>query len=156
MNVLIFDLTMSDYDDPETEAQWCAERRQEVADYLRREGLAHGQVGEWPAWHVRPYVSVWAIESLSRPGAVGWWAISGDLPNDYVSSSNAKSPREAVQAIASLWREAAEYMARGEKHPTFQIGSGQQDEKLAPMLASRAELLLEWIDDPKAWEEAEG
>lgn len=146
---------MSDYADPETEAQWCAERRQEVTDYLRREGLTHGQVGEWPAWHVCPYVSVWAIESLSSPGSVGWWAICGDLPNDYVSSRNAKSPREAVQAIALLWREAVEYMVRGEKHPMFRIGSGQQDEELAPMLASRAELLLDWVDDAEVWEEDE-
>lgn len=143
---------MSDYDGSEAEAQWCAERRQEVTDYLRREGVAHGEVGEWPAWHVCPYVSVWAIESVSCRGAVGWWAICGDLPNDYVSSSGAKSPREAVKAIATLWREAAEYMARGERHPTFRIGSGQQDQELAPVLASRAELLLEWVDDPEAWE----
>jgi hypothetical protein len=77
------------------------------------------------------------------------------MPNDYVSAGNAKTPREAVQAIASLWREAAEYMSRGEKHPTFRIGSGQQDEELAPMLASRAELLLEWVDDAEAWEDAD-
>ncbi|ATU66998.1 DUF4826 family protein [Piscinibacter gummiphilus] len=144
---------MSDYDDPETEAQWCAERRQEVSDYLRGEGLAHGRVGEWPAWQVCPYVSVWAIESLSHPGAVGWWAISGDLPSDHVSSSDAKSPREAVRAIASLWQEAAECMARGERHPSFSIGSGHQDEELGPMLASRAGLLLEWVDDDEAWVE---
>jgi len=146
---------MTDYDDPETEAQWCAERRQAVGDHLHGEGLAHGRVGGWPAWHVCPYVSVWAIESLSNPGTVGWWAISGDLPSDYVSSSDAESPREAVQAIASLWKEAAEYMARGERHPTFRIGSGNHDEELGPMLASRAGLLLEWVDDDEAWEEDE-
>ena len=56
-------------------------------------------------------------------------------------------------AIASLWQEAAQYMSRGEKHPTFRIGSGQQDEELAPMLESRAELLLEWVNDPEVWEE---
>jgi hypothetical protein len=73
------------------------------------------------------------------------------MPNDYVSASNVKSPREAVLAIASLWQEAAQYMSRGERHPTFRIGSGQQDEELAPMLASRAELLLEWVRDAEAW-----
>ena len=144
---------MHNYDDPENDAQWCAERRQEVAEYLQREGVVHGQIGVAPAWHVAPYASVWAIESLTASGAVGWWAISGDLPNDYVSASNAKTPREAVSAIASLWQEAAQYMSRGEKHPTFRIGSGQQDEELAPMLESRAELLLEWVNDPEVWEE---
>ena len=146
---------MRDYDDPGIETQWCGERRKEVAEYLRGEGLTHGQIGAEPAWYVAPYVSVWAIESLATPGALGWWAISGDMPNDYVSASNAKTPREAVQAIASLWQEAAQYMSRGEKHPTFRIGSGLQDEELAPMLASRAELLLEWVDDAEAWEDAD-
>jgi hypothetical protein len=42
-------------------------------------------------------------------------------------------------------------MERGEAHPTFVIGSGQNDEELAPLLASRAGLLLEWVEDDEAW-----
>ncbi len=144
---------MKDYDDPEVEAQWLTERRDDIHGYLQGEGVKHGEVGQTPAWHVSPYVSVWAVESLATPGSVGWWAISGDLPNDYVSASNIKSPREAVRAIASLWQEAAQYIARGDKHPTFVIGSGDSDEELAPMLASRAELLLDWVANPDAWDD---
>jgi len=139
---------MPDYDDPEIEAQWIAERRAEVSEYLKNEGVTHGQIGAEPAWYLSPYASVWAIESLMHPGSVGWWAICGDMPNDYVSADKATNPREAVDAIASLWKEAAQYMARGEQHPTFVIGSGDRMEELAPMLASRAELLLEWVNDP--------
>lgn len=144
---------MTDYDDPGVEALWCAERREEVATYLQREGLAHGQIDTDPAWHVAPYVSVCAIESLAAPGAVGWWAICGDLPNDYVSADEVSNPREAVRAIALLWKEAAEYMSRGQVHPTFRIGSGQQDRELAPLLASRADLLLDWVSDAELWED---
>jgi hypothetical protein len=67
------------YDDPGAEQRWCAERRAEVAAYLAGEGVTLGTIGEWPAWHVAPYVSVWAIGSLKAPGAVGWWVICGDL-----------------------------------------------------------------------------
>jgi hypothetical protein len=74
------------------------------------------------------------------------------MPNDYISADSVTSPREAVRAIATLWQEAAQYMSRGEKHPTFRIGSGGRDDELAPMLASRAELLLEWVGDAEAWE----
>ena len=148
-------LSMPDYDNPEIEAQWCTERRDEVTKYLQGEGLVHGGIGAEPAWHVAPYVSVWTVESRLAPGTVGWWAICGDMPSDYVSADQAASPREAVRAIATLWREAAQYMARGEKHPTFQIGSGDLDAELAEMLASRAELLLEWVDGDEAWEEDE-
>jgi hypothetical protein len=59
------------YDDPAVEERWCESRRVEVVDYLRREGVGHRRVGEWPAWHVAPYVSVWAVESRTRPGWVG-------------------------------------------------------------------------------------
>jgi Domain of unknown function (DUF4826) len=146
---------MLDYDDQEVEAQWFADRRMEVFEYLKGEGVAHGQIGMTPAWHVAPYASIWAVASLASPGRLGWWAISGDLPNDYVSADNLKNPREAVEAIASLWKEAAEFMARGERHPTFVIGTGDRTEELAPLLASRAELLLEWVSDPEAWDENE-
>lgn len=146
---------MLDYDDPKIEAQWFAERRAEVSKYLKHEGVTHGQIGSEPAWHLAPYVSIWAVESLKSPGWVGWWAISGDLPNDYVSAEDIKTPREAMHAIASLWQEAAEYMSRGEPHPTFRIGSGENDKELAPMLTSRAETLLGWASDPEVWEEDE-
>ena len=146
---------MPDYDNPEVEAQWCAERRAEVSAYLQHEGLVHGRIGVEPAWHLAPYVSVWAVESLVSPGSVGWWAISGDMPNDYVSSSRAGTPREAVRAIASLWQDAARCMARGERHPTLVIGTGENMDELAPMLASRAGVLLEWADDPAVWEDDE-
>lgn len=146
---------MDDYDQPNVEAKWCAERRHEVAEYLETEGVSHGLIGERPAWHVAPYASVWAIESLAYPGTTGWWAISGDMPNDYVSASKATCPREAVRVIALLWQEAAECMARGDSHPTFRIGSGDRDHELAPLLASRAGLLLTWVADAQAWAEDE-
>jgi hypothetical protein len=148
-------MSNADYDDPETDAEWCAERRRDVARYLEVERVAHGQIGAQPAWHVAPYVSVWAIESHDVPGTLGWWAVSGDIPNDYVSASKASSPRDAVRVIASLWHEAAQYMLRGEKHPTFRIGSSDREQELAPMLESRAVLLLDWVDDPEAWEETD-
>ncbi len=42
------------YDDPAIEEQWCSERRAQVIEYLEREKVSHGEVGEWPAWHVVP------------------------------------------------------------------------------------------------------
>ncbi|WP_353072428.1 DUF4826 family protein [Tunturiibacter gelidoferens] len=42
-----------------------------VTEYLAKEGLDHGKVGSWPAWHLVPYVSIWAVESLLAPGHVG-------------------------------------------------------------------------------------
>ena len=140
-----------DYDDPKVEEQWCNERRREVSAYLQRQGVAHNQIGEWPAWHVAPYVSVWAIESKANPGWVGWWVISGDLPTDHVSASNIKHPREAVAAFATRWHDIAVHMAQGKPTQDFSIGIPSEWPTLAPLLASRAELLQTWATDADLW-----
>jgi hypothetical protein len=140
-----------DYDDPNDQGRWCSERQAEVAAYLQREGVAHGRIGEWPAWHIAPYASIWAIESKSNPGWVGWWAVCGDLPTDYVSAESIKHPRDAIRAISVRWLSAAESMARGQSLADFSVGSPSDWPVLAPLLSSRATLLQEWADDPEVW-----
>lgn len=134
------------------EEQWCEERRAEVADYLARTGIRHGQIGEWPAWHLPPYVSLWAIESGENPGWVGWWVICGDLPTDYVSAQTIKHPRDAMRALANRWAPAAERMARGEAPEDFSLGQPEDWPTLAPLLASRAALLQDFAADDAMWE----
>jgi len=36
------------------EEKWCAEQRMHVEAYLKKQGVAHGRIGEWPAWLVAP------------------------------------------------------------------------------------------------------
>ncbi|GLQ98191.1 DUF4826 family protein [Dyella mobilis] len=141
-----------DYDNPEVEEQWCAERRNDVSAYLQRQGVQHGQVGEWAAWHLAPYVAIWAIESKVAPGHVGWWAISGDLPTDYVSASAIKHPREAMAAIAARWRDIAENQRSGQIMPGISMGNPTNWKDLAPLLAARAALLQDWATEPGLWE----
>jgi len=136
------------------EERWCEERRADVAEYLRSEGLHHGRVREWPAWHIAPYVSIWAIESATGAESVGWWVICGDLPTDYLSASQAADPREALRAFAARWSEVAAYMLRGEAHPTIEIGSPRTWPELAPKLKKRAELLTSSADDETSWQRA--
>ena len=139
------------YDDPEVEEQWCSERRDDVVDYLQQQRLVYGQVGEWPAWHLAPYVSIWAIESATNRGSVGWWAIAGDLPTDYVSAASIKHPRDAMQAIAARWRSAAVDMAQGDATQGFSIGKPSDWHLLALQLASRADLLQSLAADAAVW-----
>ena len=137
--------------DPD-EARWCAECREEVARYLSRQGLEHGEVGEWPAWHIEPYVSIWAIESLARPGWVGWWAICGDLPTDYISADSCRHPRLAMKQFAENWLELVPFLREGRSHPTARIPVSGPDPEHAELLATRAGLLLEWSGDDSVWE----
>jgi len=138
---------------PEGEGRWCVERRAEVVAYLEREGVEHGRVGDWPAWHLSPYVSIWAIESVAHAGSVGWWAICGDLPTDYISARTIKHPRDAMRALAERWVDVASYLGRGEAHPSIQLGSSESRSQLAPLLLSRAKLLIEWANDNAVWEQ---
>jgi hypothetical protein len=105
---------------------------------------------------VAPYVSVWAIESRARPGWIGWWVISGDLPTDYVPAADLEPPqhpRKAVQAIADRWLKVVDAWSKGLDHEGIQIGDPCSREKLAPLLETRAKLLADLADDDSLWSE---
>lgn len=133
------------------DSQWEAAQRGAVAEYFKSERVEHGRIGERPAWPVPRVVSVWAIESKLRPGRVGWRAIAGDCPTDYVAVGADRSPREGVRAIAERWKQACESMARGEGPTGFSIGSAANRESLAPLLPARAAMLLEFAADDAVW-----
>jgi hypothetical protein len=139
-------------DDTDPEYQWCAERRREALEYLDRQRVKHGRLGEAPAWHVYPHLSLWAVESAQSPGWVGWWVICGDCPTDYVTCSGDRTPRSAIDAIAARWREASALLARGEQHPDFSVGDSDSAQALAPLLAARAEILSRWTADDSMWD----
>lgn len=140
-------------DDPSAaeEQKWCASQRAHVLEYLNRERLVHAEVGEWPAWHVWPYVAIWAVESVGHSGSVGWWVISGDLPTDYTSCGPGRHPREGVRAIAHRWQETASLWKDGKRAEGSSIGSSQNEAALAPLLATRADLLLSFVADDSLW-----
>nr|MEA2798714.1 hypothetical protein [Phenylobacterium sp.] len=136
-----------DFTDDDEEA-WVLERRTEVERYLAEQGLAHGGVASWPAWHIAPYVSIWAIQSLKAPGWIGWWAICGHLPTDYCSAEEPRHPRTAVRTFATNWRAAG-----NDVRPDGTLGSTGLPASLAPLLLSRAEVLEAWAEDDENWSE---
>jgi Domain of unknown function (DUF4826) len=140
-----------DYPSEAEEQTWCDFERARVIEYLSSEGLVHGEVGDWPAWHVWPYVAVWAIESVRCPGWVGWWAVSGDLPIDYTGCGPDRHPREGLRDIASLWKEAAKNWSENKSIEEWRIGAPEDWPTLAPLLATRAELLLAYAADDDLW-----
>jgi hypothetical protein len=133
------------------EQAWCDDQRSIVIDYLVQQGLEHGEVGEWPAWHIAPHVAIWAVESVVRPGWVGWWVISGDLPTDYMSCGSERHPRAGLRAIAERWRDAAPLMAEGKDISGWNFGSAANRTELAPLLAARADALLSFTADDTLW-----
>jgi hypothetical protein len=140
-----------DYADPAVEERWCEERRAQVLAYLQHQGIKHGRVGEWPAWHIAPYASIWAIESAARSDWVGWWVVCGDLPTDSISADQIEHPRDALRAIAQRWLDVAAHTKRGESHPTIRIGTAGSEAELMPLLERRGAILLKWSNDDACW-----
>jgi hypothetical protein len=135
-----------------SEDNWISSQRKVVEEYLGREGVDHLGVGEYPAFHVHPYLAVWAVQSKKAPGWVGWWAISGDLPTDYVSRGRIAHPRQALREFAQRWREVSDYMIRGEAHPDVRIGSPNEWPWLGPLLRERADNLQRYVDEADIWQ----
>lgn len=135
------------------EEAWVSREREKVVDYLSSQRCEHAGVGEWPAFHVDSYVALWAVQSPTASGQIGWWAISGDLPTDYMSSSSGYHPRDALRHFSAEWMTVAEAMARGEEHPRTKIGPPELWPQMAPLLKSRAEILKDFADDDGIWED---
>jgi hypothetical protein len=145
---------MSDEQDDEEEA-WCSDQRADVEQYLKKEGVAHGQIGDWPAWHITGCVALWAVESDVRPEWIGWWVISGDLPTDYCASSEVappQHPRTALKVFAERWLSYCDGVRAGKTPATYKVGGVSTDPELLPMLESRAQTLIKWWADDTMWD----
>lgn len=134
-------------DDPE-DAAWVAKQRQTVIDYLAAQRCDHNGVSLEPRWFVSPYVALWAVRSKANPDRVGWWAISGDLPTDYLSAAaHLRSSGDVLIAFADQWRAAAEQMQDGKQMEEYTVGDPSRAKELAPLLKSRADLLQEFGEE---------
>jgi hypothetical protein len=138
------------------EERWCAEQRANVLAYLAGETCPSTSVGDWPAWHVAPILSVWAVESVEHPGWVGWWVVSGDFPTDYTECGDERHPRQGLRDIGLRWQDAAQKWLKGEEVDGWQLGDSKRHAELAPLLRTRAEMFLEIAEDDENWDEEHG
>jgi len=136
---------VNDWDDADDEG-WIAEQRARVASYLEGQGIRHGGLAQEPTWYVSPYLAIWPIGSIRAPGAVGWWAISGDCPTDYCSSKSCRYAREAAHHFAETWRDAA-----SDPREDGTLGATGLPVHLRDLLASRAKILAEFVEDHEIW-----
>jgi hypothetical protein len=137
--------------EPADDIAWCEARRAEVIAYLERTGLAHGRVGDGPAFFVRPYASIWAVESRDRPEWIGYWVICGDLPTDALPAHDLATPRDAMRAFGKRWVLHGSELDRGVVHPAWQHLPDEQLPKFTATLKSRGAALQVWADDDTSW-----
>jgi hypothetical protein len=140
------------YDDPDVQARWITKQRKLVIEYLNREGVCHGGIPDKPDWFLVPYLAIWRVLSLKATGMAGWWAISGDVPTDYISSGGIADPRSAMFKFSENWFELSQYMIRGLPHPGVKIGTRDKGPELGDLLLRRANLLAEFAGDDEIWQ----
>lgn len=143
---------MNDPDEIEEE-NWLAEERRKVVEYLDLQGCEHAGIADWPAIHIFENFALWAVQSPRHAGRTGWWVISGDVPTDYMSSSDGEHPRDALRYFSRQWHDVADHMKRGKEHPVYNIGTPAEWPELASMLDFRAEVLADCADDDEVWAE---
>jgi hypothetical protein len=143
--------TSAPIEPPPSDDTWCDARGVEVAQCLARQGVDHGRIGEYPAWHVMPYASLWAVESLHRPEWIGWWVIAGDLPSDLIAAQDLDTPRQALRAFGQRWGHHADALDRGEVPAAWAHVDHAQLPALAALLRRRGAALHRWADDDGAW-----
>ncbi len=142
-----------EWDDPEVQDQWCADARGHGEAYLRDEQVEYGRIADEPTWFVAPYVALWAVESKPRPGTIGAWVISGDVPMDLASAEEHEHPRAAMHAIADRWLAYAADVREGRSNDAIEIEGIADESELVSMLVSRAETLHEWAADDDLWDD---
>jgi len=77
---------------------WCVGQRQQVLSYLADEGFQSPTVGDWPAWHVAPIVSIRLLIVLnSRVGSADGSSPATFLPiTSRVEASAAHAKLSAI------------------------------------------------------------
>ncbi len=144
-------MNLDDFDAPNTGNSWITDERGKVIEYLNRQGVNHGGVPDEPAWFVAPFLAIWPVLSVNAPRTVAWWAVSGDVPTDCISSDGVPDAREAMSEFSKRWLELSEYMLKGRPHPEIRIGTPDQWPELGDLLFRRANLLAEFTADEDNW-----
>jgi hypothetical protein len=130
---------------------WLRKQRARAEEYLWGQDVDHAGVAEEPSFDVHPYLALFAVNSKRYPGRIGWWVIVGDIPADYISSAERKTPRDAIRGFAELWLEVSDYMLRGKEHPELRFGDPDHWPTLGEHLQSRAEMLRFIAKDDDYW-----
>ena len=131
----------NEFQDPARVRSWLLAQREHVVSYLEGQRVPVDTLPV-PEWDLAPYIAVWSLP--------GGWAISGDLPTDYVLDEGIVGPREALRFFSRRFAEVADCMLNGRRHPVIAIGDRsdpEQQQELGGLLASRAQTLGSFAED---------
>lgn len=133
------------------ENAWLAEQRGVATAYLEVRGIPAFEVGETPAFHIRPQFALWTVRSRREPTSSAWWVATGDVPTDSLSSEEGQTPRAAVAGFSRRWGAASIQVRNGEEPKEFAMGPGIDRVELGGLLARRSAMLKTWSQDDSLW-----
>ena len=124
--------------------EWVRTQFQKANRFLAEKGVIPSKVLADESRYLAPYMAIWKMES-KRPSNKTYWAMSGDLPSDFVDVKVAATARDAVRHFSMMWQMQAENLVRsGATRDATQA-------KFAQLLVSRAESLYRMHNDDKLW-----
>jgi hypothetical protein len=132
--------------------RWFALCQEKVVAHLKLERRKHGALADWPAWHVAPIVSLWAVRDTEASVPIVSWVICGDVPTDLISAHTSNTPRAAVRAFAQRWHDAALQMANAQPKEKIAEKKVERAHELALFLEVRARQLTDWTNDDSMWD----
>lgn len=131
-------------------AQWHQAQQQQVADYVRRQGIFDTDIsGEW-LWiipHRAMLGRIWPKHGVSPK----YWVITGVVPTDHAEAGVARNVREAARYFALKWQLEAARLGKG-SNAAPAVGGDKIDWKdMENNIASRAEWLHDLMQDNRRW-----
>ncbi len=131
-------------------AQWHQAQQQQVADYVRRQGIFDTDItGEW-LWiipHRAMLGRIWPKHGVSPK----YWIITGVVPTDHADSGVARNVREAARYFALKWQLEAARLGKGSGAAPSVAGDKIDWKDMENNIARRAEWLHDLMQDNRRW-----
>lgn len=130
---------------PMTEAEiqeWVRLQFQRANLHLAEQGIVMESVAVAESRYLPPLIAVWKIHGLNKNVV---WAISGDVPVDYLPVAVAADAREAIKHFSYRWQMKAQQI----------IDNGISDQTSADyvqLLVGRANMLYDLSESETLWQ----
>ncbi len=127
--------------DAETQ-EWVRLQFQRANLHLAEQGIVMESVAVAESRYLPPLIAVWKIHGLNKNVV---WAISGDVPVDYLPVAVASDAREAIKHFSYRWQMKAQQI----------IDNGISDNTSADyvqLLVGRANMLYDLAESETLWQ----
>jgi hypothetical protein len=124
--------------------EWVRAQFQRANLHLAEQGIVMESVAVAESRYLPPLIAIWKIHGLDKSVV---WAISGDVPVDFVPFTAAANAREAVRHFSYRWQMKAQQI----------IENGVSDQPTADyvqLLVGRANMLYDLAGSEQLWQAA--